>query len=86
MDYVLKIMKVPEGERHISICIVLENHSEEKSKKAIVGLARKLLVIIYTMQKQGAYLMNPILVPAAKNMSRSDFPDTSENWNSTATT
>lgn len=33
--------------------MVLDNQTEERGKKAIVVLARKLLVIIYTMLKQG---------------------------------
>ena len=39
--------------KHISFSLVLENQAEKRSQKAIVALARKLLVIIYTMLKQG---------------------------------
>lgn len=49
------------------------------AKKAIVALARKLLVIIYTMLKQGTLLMRTALKRAVKTVNKNRYPITFVN-------
>ena len=50
------------------------------AKKAIVALARKLLVIIYTMLKQGTMFDETFFEIRRKNCESKNFPATYENW------
>ena len=50
------------------------------AKKAIVALARKLLVIIYTMLNRELFLTNPVLRSGVKTVSKSNFPVIYGNW------
>ena len=76
-----EISWVISGKRNIYLSAWYWRIKQKKgAKKAIVVLARKLLVIIYTMLKQGTMFDETFFEIRRKNCESKNFPATYENW------